>query len=335
MIPASQVRMWTRREGRDAVSISRRLCGSKTLVYNDDKRLTSLTYGGVTDLYYYTYAGLRYRARLGGTYYRYLYNGERVLEDLNDSGTMQARYTTENDSYYGQWLHLYRPSGTLSRFPMYDNIGSTRGLLDASGTATDWYELDTFGRQVSSSGTTPNPYRFGGAWGYITDPSGFLQLGERHYWPEVGRFIQQDPIGDGRNWYAYAEGNPLTRVDPSGLDERESVWHNIGDWATWKCGLKAASDSGFWWASLKQFAISQIPILPENIAENYGVKQVTHGYARVYYHFTDKRFTAWGAESKLVPKLAKKVAPVLTIPLAFYDWMKALEDSSELLYGYW
>jgi len=184
----------------------------------DDNRLTSLTYGGVTDLYYYKYTGERYRARLNGTYYRYLYNGERVLEELNDSGTMQARYTTEDDSYYGQWVHLYRPSGSLSRFPMYDNIGSARGLLDASGTATDWYELDTFGRQVSSSGTTPNPYRFGAAWGYITDPSAFLQLGHRFYWPEVGRFVSQDPITGATSRYGYANNDPLTRADPSGQE---------------------------------------------------------------------------------------------------------------------
>jgi len=179
----------------------------------------------VTDLYYYKHTGERYRARLSGTYYRYLYNGERVLEELNDSGTMQARYTTENDSYYGQWLHLYRPTGSLSSFPMparrpcggYDNIGSTRGLLDASGTATDWYELDTFGRQVSSSGTTPNPYRFGAAWGYITDPSGFLQLGERYYWPEVGRFVQRDPAGGPGSRSIYADDNPVTEIDPEGL----------------------------------------------------------------------------------------------------------------------
>ena len=200
--------------------VSGSMFGSKTMVYNDDNRLITIAYGGTTDYYYYTYTGLRYLATLNGTTYRYLYAGERVLEELNDSGTMQARYTTEDDSYYGMWLHLYRPSGTLSRFPMYDNIGSTRGLLDASGTATDWYELDTFGRQVSSSGTTPNPYRYGGAWGYITDPSGMLQLGQRHYWPEIGRFVSQDPIGDGDNWYGYANGNPVTGTDPEGERSR-------------------------------------------------------------------------------------------------------------------
>jgi RHS repeat-associated protein len=42
--------------------------------------------------------------------------------------------------------------------------------------------------------------RYRAAWGYITDPSGLQQLGARFYFPELGRFVQQDPIGDGMNW---------------------------------------------------------------------------------------------------------------------------------------
>ena len=91
------------------------------------------------------------------------------------------------------------------------------GLVDASGTVTDTYELDTFGRLNASSGTTTNPYRFGGAWGYITDPSGILQLGGRDYWPELGRFIQEDAIRSGRDRYVFAEDMPLRWIDPSGL----------------------------------------------------------------------------------------------------------------------
>jgi hypothetical protein len=33
----------------------------------------------------------------------------------------------------------------------------------------------------------------------------------------VGRFISQDPIRDGDNWYAYCEDNPLAFADPDGL----------------------------------------------------------------------------------------------------------------------
>ncbi len=68
-------------------------------------------------------------------------------------------------------------------------------------------------------GSSYNPHQYGGAWGYTTDPSGMLQLGARFYWPEIGRFVQQDPIGDGVNWYAYAGNNPVRWVDPEGLWE--------------------------------------------------------------------------------------------------------------------
>jgi len=94
-----------------------------------------------------------------------------------------------------------------------------RGLLDASHIVTDSYTLDAFGLDLGSTGTTVNPNGFGGAWGYITDPSGLQQLGARFYWPELGRFIQQDPIGDGMNWYAYVGNNPITRTDPIGLTD--------------------------------------------------------------------------------------------------------------------
>ena len=69
---------------------------------------------------------------------------------------------------------------------------------------TDTFVLDVFGVPLDSLGRLLNTRnRCGGAWGYITDPSGLQQLGARFYWPEIGRFIQQDPIGDGVNWYAY------------------------------------------------------------------------------------------------------------------------------------
>jgi len=199
--------------------VSGTMFGSKTLVYDDENRLTSITYGGVTDLYYYNWQGLRYRARLAGTYWRYVYNGDRVLEETNDSGTVLARYTTESGSYYEPLLHMWR-SSSVSRFPLYDNIGTARGLVDASGTVTDNYVLDTFGRYVSGSGTTVNPYKYGAAWGYITDPSGMLQLGARFYWPEVGRFVQRDRAtempGPGSSSYVYVANGPVVAVDPNG-----------------------------------------------------------------------------------------------------------------------
>jgi len=192
------------------------MTADRTLVYDDENQLTSLLSGGVTDLYHYNALGQRYRATLGGTYGRYVYNGDRVLEETNDSGTVQARYTTESPSLFAPLLHMWRSSST-SRFPLYDMTGSARELMDANGAVTDTYTLDAFGRQISSTGSTTNPYKYDAAWGYITDPSGFQQLGARFYWPEVGRFVQQDPVGEGKNWYAYAGNGPVRFIDPMGL----------------------------------------------------------------------------------------------------------------------
>jgi len=62
----------------------------------------------------------------------------------------------------------------------------------------------------------------------MTDPSGLLQLGHRFYWPEIGRFIQQDPIGSGVNWYAYAGNNPVVWIDPEGLRFRDWYMGGMG-----------------------------------------------------------------------------------------------------------
>jgi RHS repeat-associated protein len=191
--------------------------GNWTMSYDDESRLTSVTSPAGSESFVYNALGQRMQLTVGGVITKYVYDGDRVLEERDSSGNnVLARYTTTNSSYYGALLHLKRATGE-SRFPMYDLTGSVRGLLDASGAVTDTYTLEAFGKQRSSTGTTPNPYRFGGAWGYINGVSGLQQLGARFYWPEIGRFVQQDPVGEGMNWYAYARNNPVVGVDPGGL----------------------------------------------------------------------------------------------------------------------
>jgi RHS repeat-associated protein len=191
--------------------------GNWTMTYDDESRLKTVASPLGSETFTYNALGQRMKLSVNYVVTRYVYDGDRVLEETNDAGTVQARYTTAAGSYYAPLLHIWRVTDSLSRFPMYDLTGSVRGLLDAAGGVTDTYTLEAFGKQRASAGTTPNPYRFGGAWGYINGVSGLQQLGARFYWPEIGRFIQQDPSGDGMNWYAYAGNNPVTGVDPRGL----------------------------------------------------------------------------------------------------------------------
>jgi len=182
-------------------------------------RPTSISHPGGTDTFSWNALGQRMRATFWGPgcVRRYFYDGQRVLEETNDAGGIYARYIAEGSSYYDPLLLFARCSGEV-RYPLYDGIGTTQRLVDQNGTVTDSYTLDAFGKPFSSTGSTRNPYRYGGAWDYFTDylGSGLLQLGHRFYWPEVGRFIQQDPEGEGVNWYAYVGNNPTSYVDPVG-----------------------------------------------------------------------------------------------------------------------
>jgi RHS repeat-associated protein len=49
--------------------------------------------------------------------------------------------------------------------------------------------------------------------------TGLYYYRARYYNPQIGRFLQTDPIGygDGMNWYAYCGNNPIVWADPAGL----------------------------------------------------------------------------------------------------------------------
>ncbi len=88
----------------------------------------------------------------------------------------------------------------------------------SSQSATDGILYDAFGMTVSRTGTTPTPFGFVGGAQYQTDSdSGLMLLGNRYYDSSIGRFITQDPIADGDNWYGYVDNNPLGGIDPLGL----------------------------------------------------------------------------------------------------------------------
>ena len=72
-------------------------------------------------------------------------------------------------------------------------------------------------------GSSANPYRFAGAWGYLDDgDAGLLYIGARYYEPAVGRWTSADKwLGDlyrplSLNRYLYCEEEPVNHVDPSG-----------------------------------------------------------------------------------------------------------------------
>ena len=91
-------------------------------------------------------------------------------------------------------------------------------MLDGtSKNQLGYIDFSGFGGVIASAGTT-SPFSFGGGNGSQTEAdTGPVMMGHRYYDPRTGRFITQDPAHDGRNWYAYANNNPVNNIDPSGL----------------------------------------------------------------------------------------------------------------------
>ena len=67
-------------------------------------------------------------------------------------------------------------------------------------------------------GTSDTPFLFDGTYGVMTDPNGLLYMRARYYNPFLCRFVNPDPSGfsGGMNFYAFANGNPVSFTDPVG-----------------------------------------------------------------------------------------------------------------------
>jgi len=134
-----------------------------------------------------------------------------------------------------------------------DLVGSTMLTTDEVGSVgvPPAVTYTAFGEILDASGSPGGDppqgfprYQYAGAWGYETagfgdDPGGptgsshllalygvnpnlppitLQHVGWRWYQPDIGRFVQRDPIGiwGGPNVYSYGFGNPLVWIDPEG-----------------------------------------------------------------------------------------------------------------------
>lgn len=97
-----------------------------------------------------------------------------------------------------------------------DHLGTPQVLTDQN-QAVVWQSNSTpFGEEQNPS--PQQSLRFPGQ--YADAESGYSYNYFRDYDPSLGRYVQSDPIGlkGGINTYAYVAGNPLTRIDPLGLE---------------------------------------------------------------------------------------------------------------------
>jgi len=118
------------------------------------------------------------------------------------------------------------PSRHVVRWYLYDGLGSVIAevgenvFMEADNTpcvpVLGVNRLDVYGNDLGGS-SGASSHKFVGKLGHTTDSNtGLVYMRARYYDPNLGRFISEDPAGDGVNWYAYCRNNPINLVDENG-----------------------------------------------------------------------------------------------------------------------
>lgn len=219
--------------------------GSDILSYNYDpngnlfsKTKASLTSGGAEELELsqtsadsglYDFDGFNrlVGVQSGSSVIEYVYNGDgqrvaKLVDGVRTDYVWDGMYivyeaTEDVETVYKRGLRLFASeTGGVKSYYNYNAHGDVVQVLSSSYAVIKEYAYDAFGVEQNIDENDTNPFRYCAE--YFDTDTGLIHLRARFYDPGIGRFISEDPIRDGNNWYVYCSGDPVNRIDPSGLD---------------------------------------------------------------------------------------------------------------------
>jgi len=97
---------------------------------------------------------------------------------------------------------------------MYDGHGNVVRTIDTSFGLSAYQWRGVWGERQTPALQTGKGYCAN--LGHQEDETGLVYMRARYYEPTTGRFISEDPGRDGVNWYLYADGNAVNKVDFTG-----------------------------------------------------------------------------------------------------------------------
>ncbi|MFI8421199.1 RHS repeat-associated core domain-containing protein [Streptomyces sp. NPDC085479] len=216
---------------------------NQTLEWTPEHKLASNTVGTTKTTYVYDAVGNRIleNSPTGST----LYLGEtelttdsvglitRASRTYNQPGAATV-IRTASQSTSAQALHVL----------LADHLGTAHTSVEAGGAQPVTRRASKpYGEpRGSKPANWPDRHTFLGV-GIDDNVTGLTHIGAREYDQATGRFLSADPIIDiadplQMNGYTYANGNPVTLSDPTGLflddfqDALSGAWHATVDWTS-------------------------------------------------------------------------------------------------------
>ena len=226
------------------------------IVYNEQNLTRRISSGGTTLAEYeYLADGTKLRALDGGGN-GYQYRGSLIYTQTagqSDSPviTLDCALTSA-----GRIVRETSAAGTVSYRPLIhlrDHLGSVRSVIDGdTGTVVETSDYYPFGKRIQvtapvsepvggsqhasepavapvapatsvASTSSPNLWHFSGKedQSFLNAGIPLLDFGARMYNPAIARWTAADPLSEkyyGISPYAYCLGNPISIIDPNGMD---------------------------------------------------------------------------------------------------------------------
>jgi len=211
--------------------------GQQTYEYDAEHRLIAVKQSGnLLAAYRYDPLGRRIMKIVPGDTTWFYYSFNEVIEERDRNDNILATYV------YGEGVDeiYYAEINGEELYYHTDLMGSVQALTNDRGRMIEYYEYTAFGEmtimdslyQSKTTSQFGNPYGFTGR--RFETETGLVYFRNRYYSPDLGRFIQPDPLGyiDAPNLYQYAYNDPGSYLDPFGLStsfEQKSVADRILD----------------------------------------------------------------------------------------------------------